>query len=383
MRAKWLGLLSVAGFAAAALLPALAQRPVPAPMMLKIGVGGPMTGPDAVFGLQLRNGVEQAIEDINAKGGILGKKLKIAIGDDAADPKQGVSVANRFVSDGITLVVGHFNSGVTMPATDIYAENTILNITPASTNPQITDRGLKTIFRTCGRDDQQAMVAAKYLASQTGKKIAFLHDKTTYGKGLADETRKDLTALGVTEVLYEGVNKGEKDYAAVVSNIKASGADIVYWGGYQTEAGLIVRQMRTQGVSATLMAGDGIASDEYASIGGPGVEGTLMTFPPDPRNRPEAAEVVARYRAKNINPETYTLYSYAAVEVIKQAAEAAQSLDAAEVAKTIHTGMTFKTVIGDLSYDQKGDVTRADYTIFVWRKGPDGRLSYYELDKPS
>jgi len=358
-------------------------RPVPTPVALQIGVGGPMTGPDAVFGQQLRNGVDQALEDMNAKGGILGKKLKLALGDDAADPKQGVSVANRFVSDGIKFVIAHFNSSVTMPATDIYDENEILDITPASTNPQITDRGLETIFRTCGRDDQQAIVAAKYLATLPNQKIAFLHDKTTYGKGLADETRKDLLALGISDVLYEGINKGEKDYSAVVSKLKAAGATIVYWGGYHTEAGLLVRQMRDQGVTATLMAGDGIASDEYAAIGGPGIEGTLMTFPPDPRNRPEAAEVVARYRAKNINPETYTLYSYAAVEVIKQAAEAAGTLDPVEVAKTIHSGIPFKTVIGDISYDRKGDVTRADYTIFVWRKGPDGKLSYYELNKQS
>jgi branched-chain amino acid transport system substrate-binding protein len=382
-RATIFGLLALFVLSSPAAAQTRVPLPVPTPVALKIGVGGPMTGPDAVFGSQLRFGVEQAIEDINANGGILGKKLKIAIGDDAADPKQGVSVANRFVSDGITLVVGHFNSGVTMPATDIYAENNILDITPASTNPQITDRGLETIFRTCGRDDQQAIVAAKYLASLPDKKIAFLHDKTTYGKGLADETRKDLAAMGVTDVLYEGVNKGEKDYSAVVSKIKASGADIVYWGGYHTEAGLIVRQMRDQGVTATLMAGDGLASDEYAAIGGPGVEGTLMTFPPDPRNRPEAADVVAKYKAKNINPETYTLYSYAAVEIIKQAAESVKSLDAIEIAKAMHSGMIFKTVIGNISYDQKGDVTRADYTVFIWRKGPDGKISYYELGKQS
>jgi branched-chain amino acid transport system substrate-binding protein len=364
-------------------LPAAAQMPVPSPVQVKIGVAGPMTGPDAIFGSQLRSGVEQAIEDINASGGIMGKKLRIVIGDDAADPKQGVSVANRFVSDGIKLVIGHFNSGVTMLATDIYAENNILDITPASTNPQITDRGLETVFRICGRDDQQAIVTAKYLASLKDKKIAFLHDKTTYGKGLADETRKNLPALGVTDVLYEGVNKGEKDFSATVSKIKASGADIVYWGGHHTEGGLILRQMRDQGVTATLMAGDGLASDEFATIGGPGVEGTLMTFPSDPRNRPEAAEVVARYRAKNINPETYTLYSYAALEVIKQAAEAAKSLDPQEIAKAMHSGMNFKTVIGDLSYDKKGDATRADYSVFIWRKDPDGKMSYYELDKQS
>src|SRR5271166_3179026 len=139
--------------------------------------------------------------------------------------------------------------------------------------------------------------------------------------------------------------------------------------------------MRDQGVDTVMMGGDGIASDEFAAIAGPGVEGTLMTFPPDPRDRPEAAKVVAEFKAKNFNPETYTLYSYASVEVLKQAAQAAQSLDSAEVAKAIHSGMPFKTVIGDISFDKKGDVTRADYVVFVWKKGPDGRVSYYQLDK--
>ena len=348
---------------------------------IKIGVAGPITGPDAAFGSQLKNGVEQAVEDINASGGLLGKKLSLSVGDDASDPKQGVSVANKFVGDQISYVVGHFNSGVTIPASAIYAENNILQITPSSTNPQITERNLETVFRTCGRDDQQGSVAAQFLAAQKGKKIAILHDRSTYGKGLADETRKSLAAAGIKDVLYEGVNKGEKDYSAIVSKLKASGADIIYWGGVHTEAGLLVRQMRDQGVQAVLMGGDGIASDEFASIAGPGVEGTFMTFPPDPRNRPEAADVVKKFKAKNFNPETYTLYSYAAVQILKQAAEATKSTDPAVIAKFMHSGAPFKTVIGDLSYDKKGDVTRADYVVYIWKKGPDGKISYYELNK--
>jgi branched-chain amino acid transport system substrate-binding protein len=348
---------------------------------IKLGIGAPVTGPDATFGAQLRMGAEQAVADANAAGGILGQKVSVEVGDDSADPKQGVSVANKFVGDQVAFVVGHFNSGVTMPASEVYAENAILQITPGSTNPKVTDRGIETIFRTCGRDDQQGAVAAKFLSAQPGKKIAVVHDKTTYGKGLADETKKSLNALGVTEVLYEGVNKGEKDYSAIVSKLKQSGADIVYWGGVHTEGGLLLRQMRDQGVAAVMMGGDGIASDEFAAIAGPGVEGTFMTFPPDPRDRPEAAKVVQEFKAKNFNPETYTLYSYAAVEVVKQAVEAAKSLDSTEVAKAIHSGMNFRTVIGDISFDKKGDVTRADYVVFVWKKAPDGRMTYYQLDK--
>ncbi|MBN8957426.1 MAG: branched-chain amino acid ABC transporter substrate-binding protein [Rhizobiales bacterium] len=347
---------------------------------VKFGMEGPITGANAAFGAQLKNGTEQAIEDLNAKGGINGQKITLSFGDDVSDPKQGVSVANKFAADGVKFVVGPFNSGVTMPASEVYAENGILVVTPAATNPKVTERGLWNIFRTCGRDDQQGQVAGAYiLKNYKGKKIAIVHDKTTYGQGLADETKKAMNKGGMKEVLYEGINLGEKDFSALVSKIKASGADLVYWGGLHTEGGLIVRQMRDQGVKAPLMGGDGITSDEFASIGGPGVEGTLMTYGPDPRKRPEAKEVVERFRKKNFEPEAYTLYSYASVQVIAQAATAAKSLDPKKVAEKIHSGMKFNTVIGELSYDKKGDVTRLDYVVYVWKKNKDGKITYTEM----
>jgi len=155
---------------------------------MKMAVGGPLTGPNAAFGAQLKNGAEQAIEDINEAGGILGHNIEMELGDDVSDPKQGVSIANKFVGDGVKFVVGNFNSGVSIPSSDVYAENGILQITPASTNPNFTERGLWNVFRTCGRDDQQGTVAGNYIADELkGKKIAIVHDKTTYGKGLADE----------------------------------------------------------------------------------------------------------------------------------------------------------------------------------------------------
>src|ERR1700726_4658488 len=347
---------------------------------VKFGVGGPITGPNAATGSQMKNGVEQAAADINAAGGILNQKITTEFGDDVSDPKQGVSVANKFAGDGVKFVIGHYNSGVTIPASEVYQENGILQITPASTNPTVTERGLWNIFRTCGRDDQQGKVAGTYiLAHFKGKKIAFVHDKTTYGKGLADETLKTIKAGGMTEVLYEGVNTGEKDYSALISKIKQSGADLVYFGGLYTEGGLIVRQMRDQGVKAPLMGGDGITSDEFASVGGPGVEGTLITFPPDPRKNPAAAEVVKAFAAKNINPEAYTLYSYAALQVIAMSAADAKSLDTKKVAEAMHSGMKFKTVIGELAYDKKGDITRLDYVMYVWKKDASGKITYVEM----
>jgi branched-chain amino acid transport system substrate-binding protein len=348
---------------------------------VRLGVGGPITGPNAAFGAQLRMGAEQAVEDINAAGGILGQKITMSVGDDVSDPRQGVSVANKFAGDGVKFVIGHFNSGVSMPTSEVYQENGMLQITPASTNPQVTERKMWNIFRTCGRDDQQGKVAGDYIVKHfKGKKVAFVHDKTTYGQGLADETRKAVKAGGgVQDVLYEGVNTGEKDFSALVSKIKASGADLVYWGGLHTEGGLIVRQMRDQGVQAPLMGGDGIASNEFASVGGPGVEGTLMTYGPDPRRRPEAKAIVEKFKKKNFDPEAYTLYSYAAVQIIKQAAEAAKSLDPKKVAEKMHSGMKFSTVIGDISYDKKGDVTRLDYVMYVWKKDASGKITYQEM----
>ena len=174
--------------------------------------------------------------------------------------------------------------------------------------------------------------------------------------------------FGIKEVLYEGVNTGEKDYSAIVSKIKESGADYLMWGGLHTEGGLIVRQMRDQGMKTIMISGDGITDNEFAQIGGPGVEGTLMSFGPDPRNNPTAKEVVAEFKAKNFDPEAYTLYSYAAVQIMKQAAEKAKSLDPKKVAEAMHSGMTFHTVIGPIAYDKKGDRT-------------DGRLRLVRLEE--
>ena len=344
---------------------------------IKIGVAGPITGPNAAFGAQLKNGVEQAVEDINAAGGVMGQKLVLSIGDDASDPKQGVSVANKFASDGVKFVVGHFNSGVSIPASEVYQESNILEITPASTNPKFTERGMWNTFRTCGRDDQQGAVAGGYLSTNfKGKKVAFVHDKTPYGKGLADETLKAFKAKGGKEALYEGINPGEKDYSALVSKLKQAGVDVVYYGGLHTEAGLVIRQMRDQGLNAPLMSGDGITDKEFTQIAGPGADGTLMTFAPDPRKNPNAKDAVAKFKAKNIDPEAYTLYSYAAVEILKAAAEQAKSTDGKKIADVMKGGKPFKTVIGDIAYDKKGDITRPDYVMYSWKKGADGKIDY-------
>jgi branched-chain amino acid transport system substrate-binding protein len=288
-------------------------------------------------------------------------------------------VAEKFASEKLPFVDGHYCSSSSIPASEAYQDGGVVQVTPASTNPTFTDRNMWNTFRVCGRDDQQGKIAGDYVAkTYKGKNVAILQDKSTYGKGLADEMKKALNAGGMKEVLYEGVNTGEKDYSALVSKIKQSGADLIYFGGLYTEGGLIVRQARDQGVKAPLMGGDGITSDEFASVGGPGVEGTLMTYGPDPRNRPEAKAVVEEFRKKNFEPEAYTLYSYAAVQIVKQAAEAAKSLDPKKVAEKMHSGMKFKTVLGDISYNKKGDLTKLDYVMYIWKKDASGKITYVE-----
>ncbi|MBU2582188.1 MAG: branched-chain amino acid ABC transporter substrate-binding protein [Alphaproteobacteria bacterium] len=347
--------------------------------VIKMGVAGPLTGPNAAFGAQLKNGAAQAVEDVNAAGGINGKMVELVFEDDVSDPKQGVSVANKMAGEGVKFVVGHFNSGVSIPSSEIYNENGMLMITPASTNPTVTDRKLWNVFRVCGRDDQQGTVAGQYIAkSLTDKKVAIVHDKTPYGKGLADETKKALNAAGITEVIYEGINIGEKDLSALIAKMKDAGAQLVYFGGVHTEGGLIARQMRDQGLTATLMSGDGIATDEFASIAGADAAvGTLMTFAPDPRKRPEAADALKKFEEKGVSTEAYTLYSYAVVQIIKQAAEAAGSTDPKTVADQMRSGKEFETVIGKIAFDDKGDVNRLDYTIYTWQNTGD-RVTYVE-----
>ncbi len=355
---------------------------------IKIGVAGPMTGGNAAFGAQLKQGSEQAVEDINKAGGILGQKLVIEIGDDRADPKEGVSVANKFAGDGVKFVIGHFNSGVTIPASEVYQENGIVEISPSATNPKVTDRNMWNIFRVCGRDDQQGSVAGAIIAARfKGKRIAFVHDKTTYGQGLAEEARKALNAKGMKEVFFEGVNKDDKDFTALVSKIKAANPDLVYWGGLQDTGGLIRRQMSDQGLKVPMMGGDGMADDEFASIAGPAAEGTLMTFSPDPRTNPANKAIIDLFRTKRgFEPQAYTLYSYAALQILKQAAEAAKSLDGKKVAAVMHSGHVFHTVLGDVSFDKKGDVngyiiggkSKDRYVLYLWKKGADGRITYVE-----
>ena len=348
---------------------------------IKFGIGGPFTGSDAAFGAQLKQGAEQAIADINEGGGILGKKVSSAVGDDVGDPKQGVSVANNFVTAGVKFVVGHFNSGVSMPASEIYQENNILEITPASTNPKITERNMWNIFRTAGGTTRRGKVAGEYIAKRfKDKKVAVVHDKTTYGRSLADETKKTMNALGVREVLYEGINKGDKDFSAVVSKIKASGADLCLLG----RAAHRGRLHRAPDARPGRQCGaDGRRRHHFGRIRHrrrPGREGTLMTYGPDPRKRVEArrSSTSSAPRSSSRNPTRSTAMPRCRSSSRRRRR---RTLDPKKVAEVMKSGRKFPTVIGDISHDSKGDITRLDYVMYVWKKDASGKITYVEIDQ--
>ena len=363
---KLIGLTAGASIALASV--ALAQD-------IPVAVASSMTGSESAFGRQFKNGAELAVADINAAGGLLNKKLALQVGDDACDPKQARSIAEKFASARIPFVAGHYCSSSSIPASEAYADGNVLQISPGSTNPLFTERKLANVLRVCGRDDQQGFVAGEYIAKNyKGKNIAILNDKTTYGKGLADETRKALNKAGVTEKMFESYNKGDKDFNAIVSRLKRDNIDLVYVGGYHQEAGLIVRQMRDQGLKTVLMAGDAINDKEFASITGPAADGTLFTFGPDPRNKPTAKAIVDRFKAKNIDPEGYTLYTYAAFQVWSQAVAKAGTTDTKKVMDTIKAG-EWDTVLGKLAFDAKGDIKAIDYVVYKW----DAKGDYAEL----
>ncbi len=329
----------------------------------------PMSGQYAAFGEELQRGTGLAVRDVNARGGVNGESLRLLIADDACDPELAVKVAEELVRQKVALVVGHFCSGASIPASRVYHENRVLMITPASINSMLTEQGFANVFRTCGRDDTQGTFAADYVVdNRLAQRIAIIQDQSTFGKGIADQFKKQLNKRGVSEAMYVPIIQGGRDFGALVARMREAGIQLVYFGGHYTEAGLFVRQAREQGLAATMMVNSAMVNREYWDLAGPAAEGTLMTFAPDPRRLPSAADVVRRFEVEGYDPEGYTLHSYAAVQVFAEAARRVGSIELAALVKALHEG-TFDTVLGSLSFDKKGDVRDFRYTMYRWHDG--------------
>lgn len=336
---------------------------------VKIGVAGPITGDQSKMGMDFKNGVTLAVEEWNAKGGVLGKKIELLIGDDQHDPKQAVSVANKLVNDGVVGVIGHFNSSCSIPASDIYNRAGIPMISPGSTNPKLTDNGYKGVFRVCGRDDQQGKVGAEFAKNQLKlKRVAVIHDKTTYGQGLADEFKKALGG-GVEVVYYGGVVQGDKDFKSVLTSLRETNPELVFFGGIYPEAGLLVRQAKELGIKAPFMSGDGTIDPKFIEITGPeAAEGTYLTFSPDPNTIPTARDFIKNYTAKFGEIGPYSIYAYDAGNILLTAIKEANAGDGKSVIDKLHS-LEFTGAVGKVKFDAKGDVTSAPYVVWITKAG--------------
>jgi branched-chain amino acid transport system substrate-binding protein len=334
-----------------------------------IGVAGPMTGKNAWFGAQMERGAEQAVADINAAGGVLGEQVRLITADDFCDPEQAVAAARKLVSDGAIFVAGHYCSHSSIPASAVYEAAGVLMISPASSNPMLTDLGRANVFRVTVRDDAIGIVAGNYLADHwLDKKIAILHDDTTYGRGLAEEVKKNLDRRGVSEAIYRAYVPGKSDYGVEVAALQAADIAVAFIGGYHTEIALMARQARNRGYLVQLVTGNSLTTEEFGLLAGPAAEGTLFVDIADPRRRAEAAPVVERFRASGFEPEGYSMYTYGAVQVWAEAAEKAGSLALDAIIASLRQNQ-FDTVLGPIEFDHKGDLAVQNLVWYVWRDG--------------
>ncbi len=335
---------------------------------IKIGIAGPMTGDQSKMGMDFRNGVSLAVEEWNAKGGVLGKKVTMIVEDDQHDPKQAVAIANKLVNEGVVGVVGHFNSNCSIPASKIYLEGSVPQVTPATTNPTFTDQGYWNVFRVCGRDDQQGKAAADFVLKglKTGK-VAIIHDKTTYGQGLADEFKKNLGSKA--EVVYYGsIIQGDKDFKSVLTTVKSKGPEFLYFGGIYPEGGLLLKQAREIGLDSVFVSGDGCIDPKFIEIAGESAEGAYFTFSPDPVSIESAKAFLDRYH-KEFGPHgPYSIYAYDAANILIKAIGDAGTTDGKAVAAAIHKG-AFDGALGKVQFDGKGDDKIAHYVIWQAKGG--------------
>lgn len=336
---------------------------------IKIAMVLPTTGPLTQYGDMVKEGVSTAVEQINAAGGINGKKFEVTTVDDACEPKQGPVAANRVVNSKIGYVVGPVCSGAAIAAAPVYDSEGVVVITPSATAPALTDgKNFHFIFRTIGRDDQQGPAAAKFVIEQLKpKKIAVLHDKQSYGQGIASSVRDELKKAGIDVALFEGINAGDSDYSAIITKLKSTGVDFVYYGGYHPEMGLLLRQSAEQGLKVRMMGPEGVGNPEVNAIAGNAVEGMLLTLPADFSSNPKNAAVVKAFQDKKRNPSgAFQLSAYAATQVLAQSIKAVGD-NPSKVADHLHKN-SFETVLGTVAWNKQGDLKSFDFQVFEWHK---------------
>ena len=380
MRELWTALLRVftilaAGLLAAAVLTAsesAAAKCTDIPM----AVVGPMTGDWAHDGEEMRRGAQLAVDDINGKGGVRGCKIALTVLDDQYTPATAIALAKKLAKDGVRFVIGHFNSGSSIPAATIYAKNNTLMVSPASTNPSLTEFKLWNVVRTAGRDDVQGTFAGEYMADHfPTQNFAIVSDGTPYGDGLANNARKALRIKGHPEKLARKIKPGQGDFLDLIGKLKSMRIEVLFFAGLADDFGPLVRQTNEAGLKVQFISEDGALVHDLSGKAGPALEGVLIAFSLEDRGNPAAADVVARFRSQGFEPADYTLKSYAAVQVVAKGIEMAGTEAPRSVAASIKSGQPIPTVLGNLTFDAKGDRNQRDVTMYVWKKRGDGTLT--------
>jgi branched-chain amino acid transport system substrate-binding protein len=349
---------------------AIAATSGPAEAEIRIGFANPLSGPYATSGERNRIAAEQAVEDLNRQGGVLGQAVRLITADDACGLQRAVAAARELVAAGVVAVVGHMCSHSSLLAAGIYEAADILMISPDSTHPRLTEEGRRNVFRLIGRDDAQGKLAGNFLADHwSGGKIAILHDGSTYGEGLAQQARKQLHARRVRETIYDVYSHGAMDYLSLVMRLEQAGIKVLYIGGYGPDAGLILRTVRERGDRRLqLIGGDGVGMDEFWTVAGPAGEGTIFSARPNVRVRPDMAAVLEEFRARGLRARSGGLGAYAAVQVWAQAVERAGTSDLARVAEALRRGR-FESVLGRVAFDDNGDLSGAGWQWQMWTNG--------------
>lgn len=333
---------------------------------IRIGLAGVQTGNDAALGISMLNGSVIAIDEWNARGGVLGKKIESFSVDDEGNSEKAVNVASDLVSKKVVAVLGHFNSGCTIPAMTVYRDNNIVQITPGSTNPKVTQSGIKTLFRMVGLDSDQAQVNVDYLYDKLGiRKLAVIHNSTSWGEGIATEARDRWIKKGGEVVDFAGISEKDFDFNANIAVFKSKGAEAVYGGLMFAQSGPLVNKMRQEKLNIPFCSGDGSFDPEFIKAAGDNPVNVFLTFGPDLSGNADAQRFFANYKTRfGKEPGPYSIYGYEAANVLLRAIEKAGTTDAAKVAEVLHAE-TFKTSQGDIAFDEKGDLRKSLFVIWT------------------
>ncbi|WUI03442.1 branched-chain amino acid ABC transporter substrate-binding protein [Spirillospora sp. NBC_00431] len=348
---------------------------------IKIGVPAPLSGDSASAGQDILAAAKVAADEINKAGGVDGRDVQIVEADDQCSAQQGAQAAQKLLNSGVVAVAGGYCSGAAVPAIPIYGRRSVPFVLDASTNPSLTDTGKGKVFRTCGRDDNQGLVAARFMTGQLGaKRIALLHDNTTYAKGLADAAANSAKQAGGQVVYQDALQPGQSDYSPVLTKVASTRPDVLYFTGYFAEAGLLMKQRKQLGLKFTLMGGDATTDSTVLKTAGSAADGYIATTAPLAKDLPAAGKFVTAYKAaNNADPGPFSVYEYDAVKVVAKAIDDAGSTKGRDITDALHKIKDFPGITGPITFDDKGD--RTDPLYITVRVQSGAFTAYKKLDK--